>query len=170
MCVVTRPSDPNSLPVEIDYLLNGSPLEYTNFAFILTEFCDAGTVLNYRLEVMTPYDGDTFIDLNKEGDTLTIKSSDRSLAALYPLTSAGFNFTIHAESAGGSIEASIPFVLRFYEIEVEDIGRNRRPALQEPLEDIWLVNLDAHDDNAKKYEYRLPQLKYLTLDTMEVDL
>ena len=113
--------------------------------------------IEYSLDVQTPYVGDSFISLSEGNDTLLIKSSDRSLAQLYPLDSAGFNFTIHANSsANGEVEASIPFVLRFYEIEVEDVGMNRLPTLQEPLEDIWLINLDAHDDSDKKYEYRLP--------------
>ena len=89
------------------------------------------------------YETETFLWVNDDGNKLRIKSNDRTLVQRYPLDSYGFQFSIDA-LIEDEIQATIPFSIRFYEIEVPGIGKERFPTLTGDLEDIWLIKLDAH--------------------------
>ena len=49
-----RPSDPTMLPIQLDYLLNGSPMEFSEFAFIIDDYCDSEK-FTYSVELKTVY-------------------------------------------------------------------------------------------------------------------
>ena len=70
--------------------------------------------------------------MNDEGSRLTISSDDRTLAQSYPRSSQGFQFNIHASTDLG-VEATIPFLLKFYELEVLGVGKERFPTLTDDL-------------------------------------
>ena len=76
-------TSPNSGVVEINYLVNGSPQDFSDFAFLLFEKCDTRN-LYYSINVKSDYNMRKFMWINNDGDTLTIKTNDRELAQRYP--------------------------------------------------------------------------------------
>ena len=125
------PDDAVDLPVRVDYLVNGSNLRFTGFSFIASDSCQSRE-FTYSIEKRTESDADFLLEVNDAGDTLTIKSDDRSLVQRYPRSSTGFQFNLNAASSN-VIMASIPFTVRFYELEVPGVGKQRFPTLTSEL-------------------------------------